>query len=122
MKSLSCPNRRCPLARIAGSRNIIRPRILQNQARERRLYRCSTFWASEQFRHGGARHLHFRAINPPLKMRGVPLSFEKKRGQFARFWLFHCEPRAQKKEPHILLTSMKREKISVCLADIEFPR
>src|SRR2546425_11458457 len=42
MKSLSCPNRRCPLARKASSGNIIGHGFYRTNRGRRRRYRCST--------------------------------------------------------------------------------
>src|SRR6266487_4808851 len=42
MKSLSCPNRQCPLARKASSGNIIGHGFYRTNGGRRRRYRCST--------------------------------------------------------------------------------
>ena len=42
MKSLSCPNRQCPLARKASSGNIIGHGFYRTNRGRRRRYRCST--------------------------------------------------------------------------------
>src|SRR6266568_2483765 len=42
MKSLSCPNRQCPLARKASSANIIGHGFYRTNRGRRRRYRCST--------------------------------------------------------------------------------
>src|SRR5213593_4233045 len=42
MKSLSCPNRQCPLARKASSENIIGHGFYRTNRGRRRRYRCST--------------------------------------------------------------------------------